>query len=261
MLKKIETRSLSARQTWAQSIRAKYARSVEAVIEVGREIIDAKAALPHGEFEAMVCRDLPFKERAARMYMAVARNKRLLDLEVRPILPTALTTLHAIAQLDQDVFDAMLADGVISAEKTHQDIALASDLYTVRLRGEREKPELQPPAKVLVLPEASKTNPPVPEVANVAPVVDRTLQHDAPALIGEYIPAQAAAPAEERARIGITIDDRAITGPRKYQNQAQLLKAARKMLDLSADGKRVDQVAALEWVAAYDVMEIERRLG
>ena len=255
MLKILESSSLSPRETWASSIRSKYARSVEAIIEVGRELIAAKASLPHGEFETMTRRDLPFKERAAQMYMAVARNERLLDPAIRPILPAALVTLHTIARLESDVFEAMLADGVISAEKTHQDITLASDLYKVRLRGEREKPQPKPLATVLrfapTQPISAGNPQPEPQKAEM-PAGDIPVEAESTAISGEYIPAKPAAKPEPVQREGLTIDVGQDTGIKQYKNQNDLLRHARKMLDGVVSGKPISQADALAWVAAYD---------
>src|SRR3954471_20988341 len=53
---------------WTARINDAYQKTVEAVFEIGRLLIQARDDLPHGEFQRMVARDLPFKARWARMY-------------------------------------------------------------------------------------------------------------------------------------------------------------------------------------------------
>lgn len=52
-------------------------KTCEGVFEVGRLLIEAKAALPHGEFTAMVEAELPFVPQTARKLVAIAQDERL----------------------------------------------------------------------------------------------------------------------------------------------------------------------------------------
>jgi len=63
----INTQFGLARDHWAESV--KYA------IKVGELLIDAKAAVRHGEWEKWVEDNCPFKIRSAQGYMKAARNK------------------------------------------------------------------------------------------------------------------------------------------------------------------------------------------
>lgn len=243
MLKIIDTNTLTKTKVWANSITAKYAREVESVIDTGRELIAAKADLPHGEFQKMVRSELPFKERAAQMYMAVATNTRLLDPDIRPRLPNTLTTLYTLSKIDPDVFDAMLTANEINPERSNQDIALCADLYKVRTRGEREAPRPKPFAKVLSFPTKEKAD-----------------QLKSAAMEGEFIPATREIKPQQKLREGLTIDVGVTEGPRKYQNSDQLLKAARRMLGAITDGKTINPVEALEWVSVYDCFRVEETI-
>jgi hypothetical protein len=51
--------------------------SLSGILEAGRLIAEAKAALPHGEFMAMVENDLPFKPSTAQRHMKIASDERL----------------------------------------------------------------------------------------------------------------------------------------------------------------------------------------
>ena len=50
--------SPSPRADHAERIRAAVGRTVQAIFEIGNELLAAKRALPHGEFIAMCKRDL-----------------------------------------------------------------------------------------------------------------------------------------------------------------------------------------------------------
>ena len=62
------------RAGWAERIRKATEKTIEAtrktvvagMIEIGKLLIEAKAALPHGEFTKMVECDLPFAPRTAQ---------------------------------------------------------------------------------------------------------------------------------------------------------------------------------------------------
>jgi len=58
-------------------IREAYSQTVEAVFQVGRELLQAKRELPHGEFMAMVERELPFSYNTANRYMEIASASHL----------------------------------------------------------------------------------------------------------------------------------------------------------------------------------------
>jgi hypothetical protein len=57
------TTSITAERTqWAARISAAWQQSVTSIIETGRLLTEAKAALDHGEWLPMVESDLPFSE-------------------------------------------------------------------------------------------------------------------------------------------------------------------------------------------------------
>jgi hypothetical protein len=64
---------------WADRITAAWLTGVEAFIETGRLLIEAKKKVEPGEWLAMVRERLPFKESTAERLMAVARHPVLSD--------------------------------------------------------------------------------------------------------------------------------------------------------------------------------------
>jgi Protein of unknown function (DUF3102) len=87
------------RDRYAGRITETWQTGVVAIIETSRLLIEAKASLPHGEWEAMIERDLPFGPRTARMLMQIARNPQIANRNNCSVLPANWTTLHALSKL------------------------------------------------------------------------------------------------------------------------------------------------------------------
>jgi hypothetical protein len=89
----------ACRRQWGERITARWKNSVEAIVAVGQLLLAAKADLPHGDFEAMVRNDLPFKERTAERLMAIASNKYLANPTHVSLLPASWATLYQLSRL------------------------------------------------------------------------------------------------------------------------------------------------------------------
>jgi N6-adenosine-specific RNA methylase IME4 len=99
-------------------------RTLEAIVEAGTLLIRAKENLPHGEFEGMIERDLPFGSRHARRLMAVAADARIANRTHVSVLPEAVGTLYELTKLDDVTFERRVADGTIRPDMGRQDLAL-----------------------------------------------------------------------------------------------------------------------------------------
>lgn len=75
------------------------------MIATGQALIEAKAALAHGEFEAMIKSDLPFGARAAQMLMKIAKDGRLTNAKHVSLLPSSWGTLYELTKLDTPTFE------------------------------------------------------------------------------------------------------------------------------------------------------------
>ena len=114
----LPTVTSASRGGWARRIAAAYRGGAEAFIETGRLLIEAKAALDHGEYEDMVERDLSFSPSTARKLVAIARDTRIANRSTVERLPPAWTILYEITKLDDKTFSAMLAEGSINPGMT-----------------------------------------------------------------------------------------------------------------------------------------------
>lgn len=113
-----------SRADWAGAISGAWRKSLEAVLETGRLIREAKDALPHGEFTAMVERELPFGERWAQMLMKIAGHPQLTDPKHASVLPPSPATLYELAKLDEKTFERKLADGTIRPDMQRREVSV-----------------------------------------------------------------------------------------------------------------------------------------
>jgi N6-adenosine-specific RNA methylase IME4 len=111
----------SARITrrWLQTVQ----QTVESFLEIGRLLIEAKHGLEHGEFEAMIEDQLPFKPRTARRLMAIARDQRIANRTRGSVLPVSWTTLYELTKLDDQSFEAAVADRAIKPDMERGEAA------------------------------------------------------------------------------------------------------------------------------------------
>jgi N6-adenosine-specific RNA methylase IME4 len=128
-----------ARAAWAERITTAWRKGVEAIIESGRLLLDAKAdpSLPHGDFLDMIERDLPFGARTAQMLMKIGADPRLANANHASLLPPHWTTLYELTKLTDEQFEAKVAAGEIHPELERRDVVMA-DSRERRARREIE---------------------------------------------------------------------------------------------------------------------------
>jgi len=103
-------------QEWADRIGAAWRQMVGAIIETGRLLIEAKAALPHGQFESMVQLKLPFTPTTARRLMRIADNPVLSNRAHMHVLPPSWGTLYELTKLPTETLRAKIEDGSVTAK-------------------------------------------------------------------------------------------------------------------------------------------------
>ena len=109
--------------TWAARIAERWRASVEAIIEVGRLLGAAKAALPHGEFGMMIESNLPFSASTAQRLMAIASDARLSNPAHVQLLPASWGTLYELTKLSDEEFDQALGKQVIRPDMERREIS------------------------------------------------------------------------------------------------------------------------------------------
>lgn len=129
---------------WAPRINAEWRKSVDGILNVGRQLIAAKEACEHGEFlrlfkghEKVVSEPVPFSESTAERLMSVASHDVLSNPAHVQDLPQSWGTLYELTKLDDEQIVAGIKAGEITPDMTRAEAsALRSDPV--------EKPE-QPP--------------------------------------------------------------------------------------------------------------------
>jgi phage N-6-adenine-methyltransferase len=114
-----------ARDRWALRISEAWQKSVIAIITTGQLLIEAKAALPHGEWQAMIeSSDLPFSDiRTVERLMAIARNRNIVNPAHCAALPPSWYTLYKLSLLSDVEFERGIVSGLIRPDMTRGEIS------------------------------------------------------------------------------------------------------------------------------------------
>ena len=110
------------RAYYASTINGLVSGMVEAIIETGRLLIEAKDRLDHGEFIPMIEEDLPFGVGMAENFMRIARNEVLANSQHVANLPPAIGTLAEVARLPDPEIIARLESGDLNPETQRKDV-------------------------------------------------------------------------------------------------------------------------------------------
>ena len=119
----ISSESSPLRREYAERIKAAWHKCREKAIAVGRALIEAREALPYGEFRAMVLRDMPFKPRQAYNFIEIAEDSRLTDVQHAAQLPISTRAQLACTRLTDSEFEAAVYHGVIRPDVTEREVA------------------------------------------------------------------------------------------------------------------------------------------
>jgi hypothetical protein len=123
---------------WVARIEPHLRGAAEHIVAAGRELIDAKAALPHGGFGPLLTQ-LGLTPRMAQQFMAIARHAVLSNAQRASYLPPAWTTLFELSRLEPDVIDQMIIDGTVTPSL---DRNTARQLGTAQLEDEHRVDDL-----------------------------------------------------------------------------------------------------------------------
>jgi len=111
-----------SRADWAKRISDDYDEARERFFGIGDNLVAAKEALAHGEFQLMVDAELPFSRSTAQRFMAIAQDGRLRNAAHATLLPADYTVLASLAGFDDKTFEKALQDGVIRPDLTRADL-------------------------------------------------------------------------------------------------------------------------------------------
>jgi hypothetical protein len=111
-----ERRNARTRAEYATLVNRALRKSVEGILEAGSWLIEARQALRHGEFEAMVKEDLQRSPSEARKYMRIAKNSALTNRSHMNALPSCYTTLYCLSQIRAARLSALIENGTVHAK-------------------------------------------------------------------------------------------------------------------------------------------------
>jgi hypothetical protein len=108
---------------WAARITARWQDSVEAILDVGRMLIQAQAEVGHGNWLRLI-EKLPFGESTAQKLQRIVDPEKaphLSNPEHVPDLPPSWGTLHVLSRLTPERFEAGVAAGVIRPDMERKE--------------------------------------------------------------------------------------------------------------------------------------------
>jgi hypothetical protein len=115
--------NMTLREMWAEKIAASWQKSIDSILETGRNLIAAKEELEHGEWLQMVKNELPFGDRTAEMLIKVAENPVLSDSNHGSNLPASWRTLYELTKLPKDLLERKIESGEITPRTERKDVA------------------------------------------------------------------------------------------------------------------------------------------
>lgn len=152
---------------WATRIGKAHADSVAAIIRTGADLLEAKAALAHGEWGRLTGQTtgkpmLPFGRMTAQRLMMIAEHIALSNSTHVCYLPMSYSTLATLTALPSPIVEQYIADGVIHPEldrKTAEQLVAAWRESTWR----KQSPLIEADA-----PRQAPATPPPPDPQRVS---------------------------------------------------------------------------------------------
>jgi hypothetical protein len=117
------TVSTAAAEAHAKLINEAWQKTVPAIIETGKRIIEARAKLGRGEFENMVSTMFNCGRATAYRLIAIADHKVISNVAHVRQLPPAWGTLAELARLDEEKLEAAIEDGTVHPKMERKDVA------------------------------------------------------------------------------------------------------------------------------------------
>lgn len=125
----VATSNTRTRQEWAAIINADWRKSIESIIQTGRDLISAKEQLEDGTFHKMIEKDLPFSIRMSQRLMAIARHPKISNAAQSPRLPSSWYVLSELAKLSPEDFSDAERKGLITDKTSRSSAEAISHAY------------------------------------------------------------------------------------------------------------------------------------
>src|SRR5262249_32653256 len=101
---------------------AAWRKTIAALIEVGRVLIEAKAAIPHGKFNRWITKHCPFGQRAAETLMRIAENPLLSNPQHAALLPCSWHTLGELDRLPEEELSYAIEHRLVRPDLKREEV-------------------------------------------------------------------------------------------------------------------------------------------
>jgi N6-adenosine-specific RNA methylase IME4 len=122
------TRELTRRE-WAKRLNNQWDQirrtAVDGFIQLGRDLLRAKAQLEHGQWQTLLNDDLDFNPNTARVFIRIATwgAQNVVNDHVMRQLPPDYNTIDKITRLDEITFKRLMKDGTICPTLQRNEVA------------------------------------------------------------------------------------------------------------------------------------------
>lgn len=159
----VHSKNARGREYWAKQINEAWQSTIDGIRETGNRLEAAKCELPYGEWGKMCKEDLLFNRITAFRLIAISGCEHLADVTHVQQLPAHWGTLYELTKVDENTFEAAVADGRIHPKMQRKDvIALLPP-----------KPKRDPAAvKPAKLSAAAAPQPPAPDDDPIDPLIE-----------------------------------------------------------------------------------------
>lgn len=122
--------NIRSRKEWAAIINADWRKSIDSIIQTGRDLATAKSELAHGEFSKMIGNDLAFNDGTARKLMRIAAHPEITNRSTSTVLPPSWTVLAELSQLTAEDFRDAAAKGLIKPDISAREARAVAGAYS-----------------------------------------------------------------------------------------------------------------------------------
>lgn len=148
---RLATHEPTTRTEFAEEITRAWGEAQDSFLRIGRLLIKAKNTLPHGEYQEMVERDMPFGASVGRKLRAVAEaaDAGVVDLER---LPPSYATIYEVATMSEEARAKAADAGILRRDVTIREVRdfkrsvtapVHTDLPTPHIGPDRRREELE----------------------------------------------------------------------------------------------------------------------
>lgn len=113
---------------WAGKINKVLAKGVQAIVEVGQQLIAAKQDVGSRNFQKMVKQKLPFCVRQAQKYMKIAKNEVLSNANYGSLLPRQINQLYKLSRFTPAILTQIL-DEVKNIDIEDENLNIDSEQF------------------------------------------------------------------------------------------------------------------------------------